>query len=181
MKRPLDEGHQDTRAFLRVLGPGMAVVGGILIAIGLGSFFVAFGSSGPPRYFWCAFVGMPLLGIGLMITKFAYMGRIARYVAGEVAPVGKDTINYMADGTKDSVRELASAVGEGLRAGTGAPGPAETKTVLRCHKCNAENDVDASFCDSCGEALTKSKPCAHCAELNDPDARFCDACGKPIE
>ena len=54
-------------------------------------------------------------------------------------------------------------------------------TVVRCHKCNAENDTDAKFCDGCGAALTKTRACPACSELNDPDARFCDNCGHRFE
>ncbi|MFO7901989.1 MAG: zinc ribbon domain-containing protein [Planctomycetota bacterium] len=176
MKKHIDEGHQQVRSVLRVVGPMVATTGLVLVVIGLGSFFSSFGSFGPPRYFWCAFVGIPLLGVGFAICRFAFMGRVARYVANEVAPVGKDTFNYMASGTKDAVGDLASAVGEGLRAGNST----EPTRLIRCHKCNRDNDAAANFCNGCGAALQKSKACPSCHELNDPDARFCDNCGQEI-
>lgn len=176
MKQQIDDGHRQTRSVLRVVGPSVALAGLVFVVIGFGSFFASFGSFAPPRYFWCAFVGMPLLGVGIAICKFAFMGRVARYVANEVAPVGKDTFNYMADGTKEGVQELASAVGDGLRSDSFA----EPKRVVRCHKCNLDNDSDANFCSGCGSALRKSKECPNCRELNDPDARFCDNCGQAV-
>ena len=154
----------------------MALVGLVFVVIGIGSFFASFGSFGPPRYFWCAFVGIPLLGVGVAICKFAFMGQVARYVANEVAPVGKDTFNYMAHGTRDGVRDLATAVGDGLR----SSGFADPSRIVRCHKCNSDNDAVANFCSGCGSALRKSKECSNCHELNDPDARFCDNCGQAI-
>jgi len=169
----IDPGHQSIRSFLRVLGPVVVLVGLVLIAIGLVSFFSAFGTMQPPRYFWCAFIGMPLLGVGIILCKFGYMGKVARYVAGEIAPVGKDTINYMADGTKDSIKTIATAIGEGLRGGQDAG----QQTMVRCYKCNALVDAAAKFCSQCGQATQKSKSCPSCKELNDPDARFCDNCG----
>lgn len=172
----IDCQHQQTRSTLRLLGPCIAGVGLVFLIIGIGSFFSSFGSFGPPRYFWCAFVGMPLLFVGGVLSKFAFLGSMTRYMANEVAPVGKDTFNYMATGTKGAVRDLASAVGEGLRSGV----PAQASEVVRCHKCNEANDGDAKFCKNCGEALLKSKVCPNCEELNDPDARFCDNCGKAI-
>lgn len=177
MKQYLDsENHKETRAALRVVGVAVLGVGLIFMAIGLISFFSAFGSFGPPRYFWCVFVGMPLLGIGSMICKFAFMGAVARFAASEVAPVGKDVVNYMVDGTKESVRDVASAIGEGLAS---ARSDSEM-LVVRCHKCNANNDADANFCQGCGTALAKTIACPQCKELNDPDAKFCDNCGEPV-
>lgn len=176
MIRNIDRRHKETRTVLRIVGPAVVGVGLLFIIIGLGSFFAAFGTFQPPRYFWCAFVGIPLLGVGGAICKFAFMGAVSRYMAGEVAPVGKDVVNYMADGTKDAVRDVAAAIGEGISAAAGA---GEVQVVC-CHKCNENNEESANYCKSCGAALLKTKPCAKCGELNDPDARFCDHCGEAI-
>lgn len=172
----INPGHEGTRAFLRMLGPLLVIAGLCFMAVGLVSFFAAFGGSGPPRYFWCAFIDVPLLGVGTAVCKFAFLGAVARYAAGEVSPVARDTINYMADGTEDSVRTVARAVGEGL--GTRTAGQSGLK--VRCPGCNTLNDAEARFCDKCGEALTKSMVCPDCGELNDPDARFCDNCGRQM-
>jgi len=83
----------------------------------------------------------------------------------------------MAQGTKDAVSDLASAVGEGFRDNSG---PSEEMRVVRCYKCNTDNEADAKYCKNCGSPLSRSKPCSNCGELNDPDARFCDNCGKAI-
>jgi hypothetical protein len=165
----INPGHTETRAALRVIGPLVAAVGLVFVVIGLGSFFASFGSFQPPRYFWCAFVGLPLLGLGVFITKVAYMGRFFRYVAGESAPVVKDTFNYMAEGTQQGIRTLAGAVGDGLRG-------AESRST--CSKCGQSNDAEAKFCRKCGAALGNT--CASCGHVNDPAARFCDTCGNPI-
>jgi len=87
------------------------------MVIGLGSFFTSFGSFEPPRYFWCCFVGAPLLFAGLVISGFAFQGAIFRYQVGEVAPVAKDAFTYMAEGTQQGVKTVATAIGEGLAAG----------------------------------------------------------------
>ena len=177
MKSSLDpEQFSELRTTLKAIGPAIAGVGLLLMIVGMASFFSAFGGFEPPRYFWCAFIGMPLLIVGIVISKFAYLGTITRYMAGEVAPVGKDVTNYMVDGTKDSIRDVATAVGEGFA----AVGTAGTIERLRCNKCSADNDVTANFCDSCGAPLAKSRPCAKCGELNDSDARFCDNCGTAL-
>ena len=180
-KGEIDPGHRGPRNFFRAVGPVVAVIGLILIVVGIGSFFskaAKFGDPsdefGPPKYFWCVFVGIPVLFVGLVLSKFGYMGKVARYVAQEIAPVGKDTFNYMAEGTKDGVRTVAGAIGEGLREGMSGESGAPS---VRCHKCNALVDEGAKFCSDCGTSLEKSKPCGQCGELNDPDAKYCDNCG----
>jgi hypothetical protein len=151
----------------------LAASGGIFMIVGFVDFFSAFGGSNQPSKFWCFFVGMPLLFFGLVMLKFGYMGAVARYMAGEAAPVMKDTFNYMARGTREGVRDIASAVGEGLR-GEGA------ETAVSCHKCGHANDGDANFCDECGSALASSTRCSSCGESNDADAKFCDSCGQSL-
>jgi hypothetical protein len=170
MKR-IDPNHERPRKFLRTFGPILLVTGGIFFVVGIVNFFMAFGGHRPPRLFWCLFVGSFLGFIGLVMTKMGYLGKISRYVAEETAPVAADTFNYVADGTKDSVRDLAGAIGEGLA--TAAVG----ETQILCHKCNKPNDSAARFCDECGVSLAKTKPCPGCNELNDSDANYCDNCG----
>ena len=177
-ERQIDPGHKSIRDTLRVLGPIVLGLGVLLIVIGMVGFFMAFGGSEPPRYIWCPFVGIPLVFVGGVMTSCGYMGKVMRYQAQEMAPVAKDTFNYMAEGTKEGIKTVAGAVGEGLaEGGLGLGGGGETK--VHCHKCNALVPVDAKFCSACGGALGKSKPCPQCNEVNDPDAKFCDNCGYP--
>ncbi len=176
MPQHIDPNHKDVRTVLRLVGPLVVGLGLIFAAIGIGSFFMSFGSFEPPRYFWCAFIGLPLIGVGSTICKFAFMGAVTRYTANEIAPVGKDVVNYMADGTKDAVRDIAGAIGEGF-----SPSNDNHEVhVIRCHKCNENNEASANFCKSCGTSLSKSVTCSSCHELNDPDARFCDNCGQEM-
>ncbi|MBI2948490.1 MAG: hypothetical protein HYY23_12670 [Verrucomicrobia bacterium] len=107
--------HTAVRSFLRIAGPIVALVGLSFLAVGMTSFFSSFGSFEPPRFFWCGFVGMPLLFVGVVLCKFGYFGAVARYIAAEAAPVAKDTVNYMAEGTKDAVKTVARAVAEGVQ------------------------------------------------------------------
>jgi hypothetical protein len=146
----IDPGHEDIRKALRTVGPAVALVGLGFLAVGMISFFSAFGGGGPPRYFWCAFVGMPLLGIGIGITKFAYMGSIFRYIAGETAPVGKDTFNYMARGTAPVARDFAREVSRGVAEGFG--GRDEAHSAF-CPKCGAGTSAGDHFCSRCGAPL----------------------------
>ncbi len=176
VSKQIDPRHAEIRDALRVVGPAVVILGLIFTAIGIGSSFSAFGTFQPPRYFWCVFIGFPLIFAGIVICIFAFMGAVTRYMADEGAPVGKDVVNYMAEETKDAVRDVAAAVGEGLRAGGGS----QEVRVVRCQKCNTDNETSASFCKACGAPLAKTKPCPNCGELNGPDARFCDNCGTPV-
>lgn len=203
---PLDDrgAHGRVRSQLRVLGPILILAGAIFLTVGVADFFAGF-ASGPrrvefpalhptlpgeppapfgatsavepkPSRFWCAFVGAPLLALGVWITKFAYLGAAVRYVATEVAPVGADVANYLVAGTRGAVRDLAGAIGEGVRAGgSAARGPA-----LACRSCDAANDADARFCKGCGTPVVRSNVCAGCGEPNDLDAKYCDHCGKLV-
>ena len=177
-ERQIDPGHKPVRNTLRVVGPIIALAGLGFMIVGFVNFFHAFGGTEPPRLFWCFFVGMPLLFVGGVLSSYGYMGRVARYAAEEMAPVGKDTFNYMADGTHEGIKTVAGAIGEGLREGGLAGG---AQTMVRCHKCNALAPADAKFCGQCGQALSKTGPCPNCHELNDPDAKFCDNCGHAFE
>src|SRR5262245_8761920 len=100
----IDPNHLRQRALLRFAGVGLAILGLLFTAFGMVSFFSSFGTFEPPRYFWCAFVGLPLLMVGLAICQFAFLGRMSRFVAGESAPVQKDTFNYLAHGAQEGVR-----------------------------------------------------------------------------
>jgi hypothetical protein len=109
--------HIPVRKTLRIAGLVLLATGGLLTLIGMGSFFASFGSFGPPRFFWCAFLGMPLLFVGAVLTMFGFAGAVQRYLAGESAPVAKDVVNYMGEKTQPGVKALAKAVTEGIREG----------------------------------------------------------------
>jgi hypothetical protein len=94
---------------------------------------------------------MSLLFVGVAMCSFAFQGAILRYQAGEVAPVAKDTFNYMAEGTREGVKTVATAIGEGIAAGMSNSRKADN----HCPMCGHSNDADAKFCKNCGAALTK--------------------------
>jgi len=165
----INPGHNKVRDLLRVAGPVVLGLGVLFMLIGFVSFVSAFNSTGHPRYFWCMFVGMPLLFFGTVMTKIGYLGAVARYMAGESAPVAKDTFNYMADGTKEGVRDIASAIKDGITGG-----------FVSCPHCQESNDSDAKFCNECGETISSVKACSNCRTENDLTARFCDKCGNEL-
>jgi hypothetical protein len=133
---------------LQIVGPTLAIIGLLFTIIGLGSLFSSSGTFELPRYFWCAFVGLPLLFVGLALSHFAFLGSFFRYYFGEAAPVLKDTFNYLAEGTKGGMKSTAQAIGEGLSAGVSM---GKLRTI--CLHCNQANDADAKFCKHCGAAM----------------------------
>ncbi len=114
--------HESVRRTLRRAGLAVLALGGVLTLIGIGSFFSSFASIGSgsvefPRYFWCAFLGMPLLFVGSVMTMLGFLGAMNRYVAGETAPVAKDVVNYVGENVQPGVKSVAKAVAEGIKEG----------------------------------------------------------------
>lgn len=155
-----------------MLGWLLVIVGGIFTLVGLIDFFSAFSGKGPPEKFWCAFVGLPMLGIGTFLLKLGYMGTVMRYMAGETVPVASDAMNEMAHGTREGVEVFTGAIRRGL---TG------NSTVTSCPECDAENDPEASFCDQCGATMARETTCPACNDPVEADARFCDQCGHRLQ
>ena len=179
----INPGHSKPRSFLRIAGPVLLITGSIVSIIGIILFFLSFFG------IWASavigllllFLGSPLLFVGLVLTLIGNMGKIARFQAAEIAPVGKDTFNYLADSTQESVETISRAIGSGLGTGLSKSSAGEQNTKIRCHKCNELLDEDAKFCDNCGIVIAKTISCSGCDELNDPDAKFCDNCGSKLQ
>ncbi|MBK9385961.1 MAG: zinc ribbon domain-containing protein [Planctomycetes bacterium] len=170
MPRVQHPDHDDHRSILRFFGLILALVGGAFTGIGMLSFFSAFGGGGIPDKFWCAFVGLPLLGFGMMLLKAGYLGAMSRYVAGETAPVVADAADYLLRGAQGGVRDVAQAIGEGLRRPEAKPCPA----------CGSPQRPDAKFCDACGKAIASALLCSSCRHENAAAARFCNRCGEKL-
>jgi RNA polymerase subunit RPABC4/transcription elongation factor Spt4 len=174
----IDRSHSSKRTVLRIAGPILLLIGLLFMFVGFIDFFIAMSGFGHPKLFWCFFVGGPFLFIGTTLSIFGFMGGVARYSAGEMAPVAKDTFNYMAEGTQEGIQTVASAIGTGLSEGLKSHSWEEPG--IRCPKCNAVTEEDNRFCPDCGASMVKTSACSHCGELNDADARFCDNCGRAL-
>lgn len=97
----------------RLIG-GILFVSGLLLTI---TAFIDFFSEGFPTKFWMFFAGMPLMFFGGALLQMGFMGTITRYTAGELAPVGVDTVNYMGEGAQPGLRFVGKAFGEGISEG----------------------------------------------------------------
>ena len=56
---------------------------------------------GPPSRFFLAFAGLPLMAVGSWLLMAGFGGAAARFGAGELAPVAKDTIDYVRERDED--------------------------------------------------------------------------------
>lgn len=159
--------HIRTRSTFRAIGLISLFIGAICIIMAMVDFFTL-DFFEEPKYFWLAFVGMPIVFIGLVFTSLGYGGKMARYQSREYAPIAKDTFNYLARETTPGVKEIANAVKQ----------VEPNNTSINCHKCQKENDADARFCNDCGEKLVQV--CATCQHDNPQNACFCNHCGNSL-
>ena len=114
-----------------------------------------------------------MLGFGGQITMMASRREsILRYQAGEVAPVGRDTFNYMAEGTSSGIRTVARSVAEGFAEAGGH------QADTTCPSCRGVVDPTDRHCIHCGATLAQA--CPSCGAIQPAEARFCGGCGKAL-
>jgi len=129
------------RNAFRVAGIILVGIGGTLVAIGFYTLFRlmtddSFSQDGPPKQFFLAFVGMPILALGSWMMQAGFMGVAARYAAGEGAPVLKDSAAYLSDG-------------QGI---LGVGRTVDDPAGKFCQSCGNKAPESARFCESCGHA-----------------------------
>lgn len=150
------------RKVFRILGLTLTLIGGLCLLIGLVDFF----SNSFPSIFWINFLGMFILFPGLVCLGFGYQGAVARYQAGEIAPIAKDATNYMLDGTREELVKTINQV-------------TNNKKKIYCPYCQEDLEVDSNFCNHCGHKLVIT--CSNCNTDNDSDSRYCKRCGNKLE
>lgn len=154
LKRLQTEQQNSIRAFFRLMGPFIFLVGVICVIGGLASFFSSFGSFEAPHYFWLCFIGMPLMFVGGILSNLGFMGAVARYIAGESAPVAVDTVNYVADETKGAIETVAQSAAKGVVEGIGEGRAVGQKSF--CPQCGKSVENEFKFCPQCGNSLAKA-------------------------
>ena len=154
--------HENKKKTIKIVGFVLVAVGGILTAIGLISFFNAFSTLSTPDFFWCAFIGLPLLGTGVSLLTFGYRRETMKYIKDESLPIYKETY-YEA---KPEINDFISSI-----KGNGE--------AIKCPSCGTINDDNHNFCKQCGQSLSKRK-CLYCMSEVDEDANFCPKCGKKL-
>lgn len=140
------------RIFLRIVGPIVGLTGLIFAIVGFASFFGFIGAPGvdkAPGQFWMAFVGIPVLVVGLIMTKIGYMGSIVRYLSKEITPVAAESMNEFQEKAEPGIRGAARAIGKGLAEAQSAL----AQERIRCASCRAGNEPDARYCKGCGRTI----------------------------
>lgn len=123
------------RNVFRVAGVLLVAIGLYFIVTAMREFFTLHDFEEPTQ-FWMMFVGMPILVVGLWCLQAGFMGVAARYVAGEGAPVIKDSAAYLTDG-------------QGI---LGVGRTVDDPENKFCTSCGTAAPEAARFCESCGHA-----------------------------
>ncbi|WP_274309683.1 zinc ribbon domain-containing protein [Solibacillus daqui] len=142
-KEFITQEHIATRNKFRTLGP-IVLGAGILCVVIAGIDFFTLDFFESPKYFYLFFIGLPLLAIGFYFTGLGYGSKLAAYQSREMAPVAKDTFNYLANETTGSIEKIAQAAQKGKSA---------VVEAKQCGNCQELNKIDAKFCNECGNAL----------------------------
>ena len=146
-KKPyIDDKHTQTRNSLRLFGILSIIVALICIITGFKDAFISpigpfaiNNSSNPFGKFWLMFIGIPLLGVGIAMTKAGYIGKVAEYGAKEITPVAKDAWNYFNE--KDDASPPAKSSGGNI------------VNAIQCNSCQHLNATTSVYCNQCGNAL----------------------------
>ncbi len=112
LKQLQQPAQASIRNGLRIAGPIIFLIGLLCVVIAAVELFTA--GNEPPRHFWLGFVGLPLMFVGGVLCMYGFMGAVARFAAGETAPVATDTLEFVAEDTKGAVETVAKAVAKGV-------------------------------------------------------------------
>lgn len=142
-KQFISNEHVKARSIFRIIGPIVLLTGIVCIVIATVEFFTL-DFFEEPQLFWLAFVGMPIVFVGFILSGLGYGSIVAKYQSREMAPVARDTFNYLAGETTEGVEKIARAV---------KTGNSSVVTVKACGSCNHINQLDAKYCNECGNLL----------------------------
>jgi len=155
-----NEKHEKTKRLFKILGITFSIIGLICTLIGMISFFRSFAKAEPPKLFFFAFIGLPLLGIGGMLITTGFRREMMTYSKNEGVPVVNEALNEVSPTISKVVNEAHTSIKK-----------------VKC-SCGELNDEGSKYCKSCGKELQKR--CPSCNEVVDPDSSFCNHCGKKL-
>lgn len=168
------------QAFMRIAGPLLLGLGGILMLLAMLNFGAAGATrlGGVPWFMFLFFLAGPCLLAGVLMTKVGYAGVITRFMGRSVIPAASENLGQFAEQGGEAVESLAESFSRGARAASRSVDAGEVAHTVACGACGTLNRRDASFCDACGAALHRT--CGACGARVDSDARFCDQCGTAV-
>ena len=156
----MNKKHERTKFILKIIGPIVIAAGLACAAAGIADMVISTNEGDAPQLFWLMIIGLPALGVGMMITLTAFRREITSYVKNEAVPV----INEAGS----EITPAVSAVATAARAGG--------KNV--CPHCGKQNADGAKFCRHCGKPLYVT--CPACGR-NVRAGAFCDKCGAKLK
>ena len=133
--------------FLRFLGAMVVAVGVVLTALGSISLFSSWGVVGGSRYYWAAFLGLPLIAIGSAFTEAENLSACDVNLSEEMTLAARE--RRTGDGAVIACERCratnAAAANFCNQCGTALNAPA-------CVGCGARITWNARFCTYCGKS-----------------------------
>ena len=179
-----EENHQKVKGKLKkvgkiLLGIGIviSIAGIILLILGFANFGDFSSNNDMVMFIVGGFlfaIGFAMLGFGFHATFLAHTREISSYTATSVAPVLKETTEYIAPTINNTVGGMAESISEGIASGK-AKGKAE---AIICQDCGEKNEAGSKFCSNCGKSLDTAKYCVNCGKKIENDDKFCPHCGQ---
>ena len=155
--------HARNKKILKIAGITVLTLGVCCTVAGFINMATSIAAMEMPRLFFLLIIGLPCIGIGLMLTLTGFRKEMATYIKNESVPV----FNEAGEEMKPGISAVAGAVKEGV-----------TASVI-CHACGESNTEGSNFCRKCGHPL--SSVCPRCGASVAPDSFFCPKCGEKLK
>lgn len=151
--------ENSSKLIFKILGIVLTVFGVGSLIFGFVDFFIAFNSQSfeGPKFFYMNFIGIFLIGIGILFINIGFRDEILKYRSKQVGKV----INGVNEEVNKSFVDLSN------------------KSSIICSKCKTPNSIDSKFCKKCGSSLVKTCPYCNC-EINS-DSLYCENCGMKLQ
>ena len=171
--------HENIKKKLKIIGTILLVIGIVCEIAGMLDIFLVANSQGRmPSLFFLAFLGAPLIMVGIVMLIFACRREILSYTKNEVVPV----VNDAAQELTPAIKSVMNAVKDGLKTEDGAIEDTRTTAVPSgtvCPACGAVNQPKNKFCDKGGVKLFKI--CPSCGAKQEGVDAFCGECGAKLD
>jgi len=166
------------RWLLRIAGRSLVLLGFASMAVGAIDVLAAVDNGSLPRYFWCCLTGVPLWLIGLAVFHLgqAPASANAPSTRGDTPVTSEgssDSFQSSAGTGNGSLAAVATdeAADRCLE---------QTQAAASNPRYRYDDEQCAKLFEDRGRPVSATKDCAACHEPNDMNARFCDQCGQPF-